>query len=131
MNKDTQEHLAIGRGLLDQLNNAFMALDRGAAIEQVVTGGDKQPGVTISRDGGLIAWGYDLDGETLRVDEASFDLIGTAHVAKLAGLTKSAIKSHVQRGTIVAPVPVARSSALVWRRGEVIAWITQRQHKTA
>jgi predicted DNA-binding transcriptional regulator AlpA len=130
MNRDTQEHLAIGRRLLAELNEALAALDRGATVDDVTTMSGKRPGVTTRTDGSLIAWDYDFDGETLVVDEVSFDLIGTAHVAKLAGLARSTVKSHVQRGTIVAPVPVARSNAMVWRRGEIIAWIEMRKRKT-
>jgi len=130
MNKDTLEHLAIGRRLLAELNEALAALDQGATVDDVTTMTSKRPGVTTRTDGSLIAWDYDIDGEPLVVDEASFDLVSVGEVAQLAGLAPSTVKSHVQRGAIVAPVPVARSRTMVWRRGEIIAWIEMRQRKS-
>ena len=44
MNKDTLEHLAIGRRLLAELNEALAALDQGATVDDVTTMTSKRPG---------------------------------------------------------------------------------------
>lgn len=54
-------------------------------------------------------------------------LVGVAEVARMAGLTESSVRTYVRRGTIITPLPVAGSDALVWRRADVERWMADRR----
>jgi predicted DNA-binding transcriptional regulator AlpA len=87
-----------------------------------------EPGVQIE-DGEPLAWDHDPsdpDGPPIVVEPADFDLVGAAEVARLAGLSERSVRTYVTRGTIVAPVIVAGSDALVWRRADVLDWLDRR-----
>ena len=55
------------------------------------------------------------------------DLVGVAEVARITGLTERSVRTYVARGTIVAPLTVAGSDALVWDRAAVEAWVQDRR----
>lgn len=131
MTQTPQTDTAMRRRMLTKLNWALAEIDQGTPTEHLTTRSPNQPGVQVRHDGSLIAWGYGHDGIPVVVSEASFDLVGVAEVAQLAGLSPSTIKSHLQRGTIVPPVPVARSSTLVWRRADIDGWLAHRRHKAS
>jgi predicted DNA-binding transcriptional regulator AlpA len=126
-----EQHEAAGevrRRLLGELNEALRQLADGADPEDVADGDDMEPGVQIE-DGEPLAWDHDPtdpDGPPILVTPADFDLVGAAEVARLAGLSERSVRTYVTRGTIVHPVPVAGSDALVWRRTDVLDWLDRR-----
>jgi predicted DNA-binding transcriptional regulator AlpA len=128
---DKQQKAAseVRRRLLGELNYALRRLADGADPDDVATGDYMAPGVQVEPGEPPLAWDHDpldLDGPPIVVTPADFDLIGAAEVARLAGLSERSVRTYVLRRTIVDPVIVAGSDALVWRRSEVLDWIAQR-----
>lgn len=50
------------------------------------------------------------------------ELIGVSEAARIAGLSQATIRTYVRRGSIVPPLPVAGSDALIWRRADLEQW---------
>ena len=76
----------------------------------------------------------DEPGEVL-TGEASSDLqadlerhetpagfVGVTEAARITGLSPESIRTYVRRGTIVAPLDIDGSTALVWRRSDIEEW---------
>lgn len=120
----------VRRRLLADLHEALLALRDGAEPDDVATGSDWDPGVAYDElMDEWVAWAPDPqhpDGEPIVVTASDFDLVGVAEVARIAGLSEASVRTYVRRGAIVAPVPVAGSDALVWRRADVEEWAQAR-----
>lgn len=59
-------------------------------------------------------------------DTDTLDLVGTSEAARIAGVTPQAIQQAHWRGRMPAPIPVAGSDVLIWRRDAVETWAQQR-----
>jgi len=57
----------------------------------------------------------------------SLDLVAVEEAARVAGVSPAAVHKSHQRGTMPAPVPVAGTDVLVWRRSDIEAWARERR----
>lgn len=57
------------------------------------------------------------------------DLVGVREAARIAGITRSGIQQAHHRGRMPAPIPVAGSDMLVWRRADIERWAQDRNDR--